>query len=56
MFEREYDSNGDPRSDYRPVRGDCWLCNGTGRIVKIGCTKLVGCAECRGTGWLGAVA
>ena len=30
--------------------GDCWVCGGTGRVTKHGCTKTVACAECDGSG------
>lgn len=32
------------------LRGDCWVCNGTGRVSKYGCGKSVACRECRGSG------
>lgn len=44
-----YDDD-EPREPVK-VRGNCWLCDGTGRVTKHGCTKTVACAECKGTGY-----
>jgi hypothetical protein len=32
--------------------GNCWVCDGSGRVIKFGCTKTIACKECDGTGWL----
>lgn len=32
------------------ILGDCWVCSGTGRVSKHGCTKSVACRECNGSG------
>lgn len=32
------------------LHGDCWVCGGTGRVSKHGCSKSVACSECGGTG------
>lgn len=38
-----------PRRRFK-LRGDCWVCYGTGRVTKHGCTKTVACGECGGDG------
>lgn len=52
MFERDEERDEKPRK-LQPIkqRGNCWVCDGTGRVMRTGLTKLVACGECKGSGW-----
>lgn len=55
MFEHDDERDEKPRArKLQPIkrRGNCWVCDGTGRVMRSGVTKLIACGECKGSGWM----